>query len=99
MAVFGAPMERENDAERAILAAKEMKRQLAVMMAKQEGHRKKFDIRIGINTGRVVTGNIGSPKRMDYSYRRPGQYCLTIRINCQAESNSYWRGNIQGYEG
>ncbi len=67
MAVFGAPMEGENDAERAILAAKEMKRQLAVMMAKQEGHRKKFDIRIGINTGRVVAGNIGSPKRMDYT--------------------------------
>ena len=67
MAVFGAPMERENDAERAILAANEMKRQLAVMMAKQEGHRKKFDIRIGINTGRVVAGNIGSPKRMDYT--------------------------------
>lgn len=67
MAVFGAPMERENDAERAILAAKEMERQLAVMMAKQEGHRKKFDIRIGINTGRVVAGNIGSPKRMDYT--------------------------------
>jgi len=67
MAVFGAPMEREDDAERAILAAKEMKRQLAVMMSKQEGHRKKFDIRIGINTGRVVAGNIGSPKRMDYT--------------------------------
>ena len=67
MAVFGAPMERENDAERAILAAKEMKRQLATMMAEQGGHRKKFDIRIGINTGRVVAGNIGSPKRMDYT--------------------------------
>jgi len=67
MAVFGAPMERENDAERAILTAKEMKRQLAVMMATQEGSRKKFDIRIGINTGRVVAGNIGSPKRMDYT--------------------------------
>jgi len=67
MAVFGAPMEREDDAERAILAAKEMKRQLAVMMAKQDGHRKKFDIRIGINTGRMVAGNIGSPMRMDYT--------------------------------
>jgi adenylate cyclase len=67
MAVFGAPMEREDDAERAILAAKEMKRQLAVMMATQEGSRKKFDIRIGINTGRVVAGNIGSPRRLDYT--------------------------------
>jgi adenylate cyclase len=67
MAVFGAPMEREDDTERAILAAKEMKEELAVMMAETGGKRKQFDIRIGINTGRVVAGNIGSPKRMDYT--------------------------------
>jgi adenylate cyclase len=67
MAVFGAPMEKEDDAERAILAAKEMKRQLTRMNAERVPDRKKFDIRIGINTGRVVAGNIGSPKRMDYT--------------------------------
>ena len=67
MAVFGAPMERDDDAERAILAAKEMKHRLATMMAKKEHYGKRFDIRIGINTGRVVAGNIGSPKRMDYT--------------------------------
>jgi len=67
MAVFGAPMEREDDAERAILTAREMKAQLGVMMAQKTVNRKKFDIRIGINTGRVVAGNIGSPKRMDYT--------------------------------
>jgi adenylate cyclase len=67
MAVFGAPMERPDDAERAILAAKEMKRQLAVMIAEKGDHIKTFNVRIGINTGRVVAGNIGSPKRMDYT--------------------------------
>ena len=67
MAVFGAPMERQDDAERAILAAKEMREKLAAMMAKKESHTRKFDIRIGINTGRVVAGNIGSPRRMDYT--------------------------------
>jgi adenylate cyclase len=67
MAIFGAPMEREDDAERAILAAKQMKERLPRMIAEQGNHRKKLDIRIGINTGRVVAGSIGSPRRMDYT--------------------------------
>lgn len=67
MAVFGAPMERDDDAERAILAAKEMREKLAAMMTEKGSPSTKFDIRIGINTGRVVAGNIGSPRRMDYT--------------------------------
>jgi adenylate cyclase len=66
MAVFGAPMEREDDAERAILAALKMRQELAVMMQNMSPE-KRFDVRIGINTGHVVAGNIGSPKRMDYT--------------------------------
>ncbi|MFH1491192.1 MAG: adenylate/guanylate cyclase domain-containing protein, partial [Pseudomonadota bacterium] len=66
MAVFGAPIEREDDAERAIMAALEMRRSLFEMMETIEPE-KKFDIRLGINTGHVVAGNLGSPKRMDYS--------------------------------
>ncbi|MBN1849132.1 MAG: FHA domain-containing protein [Deltaproteobacteria bacterium] len=66
MAVFGAPMEKEGDAERAISAALKMRKALAEMMSKTRKD-KRFDIRIGINTGRVVAGNIGSPRRMDYT--------------------------------
>ena len=66
MAVFGAPMEKEDDAERGIRAAQEMMQALAAMMAGMPEDRK-FTIRIGINTGKVVAGNIGSPKRMDYT--------------------------------
>lgn len=66
MAVFGAPMEKKDDPERAVLAALEMKRELTAIMKKTEPERK-FDIRIGINTGRVVAGNIGSPNRMEYT--------------------------------
>ncbi|MBW1799186.1 MAG: FHA domain-containing protein [Deltaproteobacteria bacterium] len=66
MAVFGAPIERENDAERAIMAALEMRKALFEMMADM-GPDRRFDIRLGINTGRVVAGNLGSPKRMDYT--------------------------------
>ncbi len=66
MAVFGAPMEKRGDAERAILAALKMRRELTEMMKETE-EEKRFRVRIGINTGRVVAGNIGSPTRMDYT--------------------------------
>ena len=66
MAVFGAPVEKEDDAERAIRAAKEMREGLGGMMD-ETGTGRQLDIRIGINTGRVVAGNIGSPNRVDYT--------------------------------
>ena len=66
MAVFGAPIEKDDDAERAIRAAQEMRQELAVIMDETVPETK-FKIRIGINTGRVVAGNIGSPRRMDYT--------------------------------
>lgn len=66
MAVFGAPMEKEDDAERAVRTALEIRRQLTAMM-KTTSADKRFDIRVGLNTGRVVAGNIGSPKRMEYT--------------------------------
>jgi adenylate cyclase len=66
MAVFGAPIERENDAERAIMTALEMRKSLFQMMETVESDRR-FDIRLGINSGKVVAGNLGSPKRMDYT--------------------------------
>jgi adenylate cyclase len=66
MAVFGAPMEKADDPERAVLAAREMMKSLEAMMKKTDSG-KRFTIRIGINTGRVVAGNIGSPKRMEYT--------------------------------
>jgi len=66
MAVFGAPMEKHDDAERGIRAAQEMIQALSAMMAGMPDERT-FTIRIGINTGKVVAGNIGSPKRMDYT--------------------------------
>ena len=66
MAVFGAPMEKDDDAERAIRAALKMRKELAMMMEKASPD-KRFDVRLGMNTGHVVAGNIGSPKRMDYT--------------------------------
>lgn len=66
MATFGAPYSHGNDAEKAVLAALKMRRELKKLMSrKEEKHR--FDVRIGINSGNVVAGYIGSPKRLEYT--------------------------------
>ncbi len=66
MAVFGAPMEREDDAERAVRVALSMRQKLKLLV-KNLSEKRRYKVRIGINTGHVVAGNIGSPKRLDYT--------------------------------
>lgn len=66
MAVFGAPNTMEDHASRAVLAALEMLTRLQEINANRpEEYR--FRVRIGINTGRAVAGDIGSMKRMEYT--------------------------------
>jgi len=68
MAVYGAPIEMSDHAERAVLAAVEMSEKMKELQAKwkMEGKRE-VNIGIGINTGEVVVGNIGSNERMEYT--------------------------------
>lgn len=66
MATFGAPYSHGNDAEKAILAALRMRRELKSLMSRKE-KKNRFDVRIGINSGNVVAGYIGSMKRLQYT--------------------------------
>lgn len=68
MALFGAPMAQGDAAQRAIAAALGMERALAQLNAElvAEG-RTPLGMGIGINTARVVAGNIGSQRRLNYS--------------------------------
>ncbi len=68
MAVFGAPIPQVNHADNAILAALEMKAALAGLNRElaAEG-RPPLSIGIGINTSRVIAGNMGSARRLNYS--------------------------------
>jgi adenylate cyclase len=66
MATFGAPYSYENDAEKAVLAALKMRHELKSLMSRKEKENQ-FDVRMGINSGNVVAGYIGSMKRLQYT--------------------------------
>lgn len=66
MATFGAPYSHGNDAEKAVLAALKMRRAWKELMDRKD-EKERFDVRIGINSGNVVAGYIGSPKRLEYT--------------------------------
>jgi len=68
MALFGAPFSQglKVDAARAVGAAVAMRDAVAQLRAKRMTY-KNFHVRIGLNTGSVVAGMIGSPRRLEYS--------------------------------
>ena len=63
MVVFGPPRVREDDAARALAVAQALHHAAATIQA----NGKPLKLAIGIATGEVVAGHIGSPKRMDYT--------------------------------
>ena len=68
LAFFGAPIAHEDDPQRAVLAGLEIQEGIREYA---EGIRLKhgieFGLRVGINTGLVVVGEIGSDLRMEYT--------------------------------
>jgi adenylate cyclase len=68
MAVFGAPLAKPDDALRAAKTAVEMQQALARLNSNWEARgRPSWRMGVGVNTGPVTAGNIGSSKRMDYT--------------------------------
>jgi len=68
MAVFSAPNQRSDDAYHAVLAAWEQQRKIAELMAQWSAQgRRVFTVGMGLNTGEVVMGNLGSSDRLNYT--------------------------------
>ena len=68
MAAFGIPVAHNDDADRAVRAAIAMLKELSAWNRGRVNEGKMaVDIGIGLNTDNVVSGNIGSKKRMDYT--------------------------------
>jgi adenylate cyclase len=68
MAVFGAPISKGDDAAHCVEAAVQIQK-LLVEMNRDAGARRwpELKVGIGINTGIVTAGNIGSLRRVDYT--------------------------------
>ncbi|MGH9142083.1 MAG: adenylate/guanylate cyclase domain-containing protein, partial [Vicinamibacterales bacterium] len=69
MALFGAPLDDPQHADHAVQAALDMITELAKLNArwKAEGRYAELDIGVGINTGPMIAGNIGSSAIMSYT--------------------------------
>jgi adenylate cyclase len=66
MAVFGIPLEFVNHAEMAIVTALEMIEKLHALNA-QLAADSRIQVRIGIHSGKLISGDFGSPKRLEYT--------------------------------
>jgi adenylate cyclase len=65
LAVFGAPFDQPQHPLRAVQAAIVMRRALAEMNRSQDAP--KLQMRIAINSGIAITGDIGSPRRREFT--------------------------------
>ena len=68
LVVFGAPVPVEDSAQRAVATARAMRREVAAFN-RERGLRGEapIEVGIGIDTGFVVAGNIGSERRLEYT--------------------------------
>jgi class 3 adenylate cyclase/tetratricopeptide (TPR) repeat protein len=68
LAFFGAPITHEDDPQRAVLAGLEIQEEIKPYLEEiHHEHGLEFGLRVGINTGLVVVGEIGSDLRMEYT--------------------------------
>ena len=64
---FGAPVAHEDDPERAVRCGLDMVREIEALGADPHGHAVPLQVRVGINTGPVVVGMVGSDIAREYT--------------------------------
>ncbi|MDI6785996.1 MAG: adenylate/guanylate cyclase domain-containing protein [bacterium] len=87
MAFFGSPVYTSDHAQKAVLTAIEMQKELSKLNKKwKEEGKPSLSIGIGINTGEAVVGNIGSDERMEYTAIGDNiNLCARLQIFAEAE--------------
>ncbi|NIA20178.1 MAG: PAS domain S-box protein [Xanthomonadaceae bacterium] len=86
MALFGAPVAIEDDAVKAVQCAVDMQDEVSRYSRRQKEQGNPYlYLGIGINRGEVLVGNIGSPRRMDYT-------AIGETVNLASRFQEYARG-------
>ncbi len=69
MAVFGAPLKQDDHADRALEAAREMLERMHGFndWLRSQDLNDGFKMGIGLNSGPVMSGNVGSERRLEYT--------------------------------
>jgi adenylate cyclase len=70
MSVFGAPVEADDHADRALAAALEMvgeRMENLNSFIRDRGVEHEFRIGVGVNSGSLMSGNVGSARRLEYA--------------------------------
>ncbi len=94
MAVYGAPVDQQDHAARACRTALEMTK--ALRLFNLERRRQKLpelDIGIGVNSGEMVVGNMGSPLRFDYTVLGDA---VNLAARLEGQTKSYGVQTIVG---
>jgi adenylate cyclase len=110
MVMFGAPLENPNHARAAVEAARDIQREIQTVFQHHERHGLAIQVGIGINSGEMVAGNLGSDKRMEYtvigdnvniasrltSLAKPGEILMSKNTYDQIESIEGLRVEYRG---
>ncbi len=85
LAVFGAPLQRDDDADRAVRCALAMQTAMdQVNQANRAEGLPEVQTGIALNTGAVIAGNIGSERRSKYGFvGHPMNVTSRIEDNCE----------------
>ncbi len=68
MAFFGAPLDQPDHAERAVAAALKIRADIALWNAERVARGEPpIEVRVALNTGEAIVGDIGSQRRVDYT--------------------------------
>jgi adenylate cyclase len=69
MAVFGAPLQQDDHADRGLAAARDMLQRLEGFneWLREEDLHQGFKMGIGLNSGPVMSGHVGSERRLEYT--------------------------------